>query len=119
MRLIGHLNEIQAAHGYLTEEPLRELAREAKVPLHCLQGLVSFYPHFRTKPPPRTEVAVCRDMCCWLTGGEKVCARLRADLAGTPDTEVHEVSCCGLVQVALNPILSVMKHWPAEVFRDQ
>src|SRR5262249_51052575 len=87
MSLIRRLNELQAAHGYLTEAALRELARSEKVPLYRLQGLVSFYPHFRTTPPPRAEMAVCRDMSCWLNGGEKAIRRAREQ---SPDGEVRE-----------------------------
>src|SRR5437763_1734883 len=95
MRLIRCLNELQQAHGFLTEEALRELARRERVPLYRLHGLVSFYPHFRTTPPPRVELNLCRDMTCWLAGGPTCAARVRDDLAGLPQTEIHEVSCLG------------------------
>ena len=68
MRLIGLLNAAQRKHGYLSQDTLRALAKEANVPLHRLQQLVSFYPSFRTTPPPRVELAVCRDMSCYLAG---------------------------------------------------
>ncbi len=93
MRLIPLLNEAQHRHGYLSEPALRELARTAKVPLHRLQQLVSFYPHFRTIPPPRVELSVCRDMSCWLAGSE-ACARQLKELQSS-DVHVHEVSCLG------------------------
>jgi NADH:ubiquinone oxidoreductase subunit F (NADH-binding)/NADH:ubiquinone oxidoreductase subunit E len=95
MRLIRQLIELQEAHGYLSEEVLRELARREKVPLYRLQGLVSFYPHFRTKPPPRTELSICRDMACWLAGGAERCAPLRQALSSQEGIEIHEVSCLG------------------------
>src|SRR5262249_25396329 len=73
-------------------------SEEARVPLYRLQELVSFYPHFRTTPPPRVEVAVCRDMACWLNGGEAACAALKAKApAGVP---VREVSCLGRCEQA-------------------
>src|SRR5215211_2582337 len=93
MRLIPLLSDAQHRHGYLSEATLRELARTANVPLHRLQQLVSFYPHFRTTPPPRVELAVCRDMSCWLAGGE-ACAKKLKELASA-DVEVQEVSCLG------------------------
>src|SRR5262249_36034824 len=80
---------------YLSEEVLRELARREKVPLYRLQGLVSFYPHFRTKLLPRTELSICRDMACWLAGGAECCARLRQALSRQEGIEIHEVSCLG------------------------
>jgi NADH:ubiquinone oxidoreductase subunit F (NADH-binding)/NADH:ubiquinone oxidoreductase subunit E len=93
MRLIGLLNDAQAKHGYLSQDTLRELAKQANVPLHRLQQLVSFYPSFRTTPPPRVELAVCRDMSCYLHGAESCAKKLKA-LAGK-DVEVREVSCIG------------------------
>src|SRR5947209_20050926 len=95
MSLIRRLNEIQETHGYLTEEALRDLARRENVPLYRLQGLVSFYPHFRTTPPPRVELNLCRDMTCWLASGPACAARVLDELAGLPHTEIHEVSCLG------------------------
>ena len=89
MRLIPLLTAAQETHGHLSEPVLRDLARAANVPLHRLQQLVSFYPHFRTTPPPRVELAVCRDVSCHLAGIPKL-----KELHGG-DVEVHEVSCIG------------------------
>ena len=93
MRLIPLLSASQQEHGYLSEATLRELSRKHTIPLHRLQQIVSFYPHFRTTPPPRVEVTVCRDMSCWLAGGEDCSRRLQQIKAD--DVEVHDVSCVG------------------------
>jgi len=93
MRLIGLLHEAQEKHGFLGRDVLHALAREANVPLHRLQQLVSFYPHFRTTPPPRVELAVCRDMSCYLAGADG-CAKKLKELHGG-GVEVKEVSCIG------------------------
>ena len=93
MPLFPLLTAAQHEHGYLSEGTLRELSRRHTVPLHRLQQLVSFYPHFRTTPPPRVELAVCRDMSCWLAGAEECSRKLQALKAD--DIAVHEVSCVG------------------------
>jgi NADH:ubiquinone oxidoreductase subunit F (NADH-binding)/NADH:ubiquinone oxidoreductase subunit E len=93
MRLIPLLTAAQDEHGYLSDATLRELSHRHTVPLHRLQQLVSFYPHFRTSPPPRVDLTVCRDMSCWLAGGEE-CSRRLHELQSV-DVEVHEVSCIG------------------------
>jgi NADH:ubiquinone oxidoreductase subunit F (NADH-binding)/NADH:ubiquinone oxidoreductase subunit E len=93
MRLIGLLTDAQHEHGYLSRDTLRGVARDANVPLHKVQQLVSFYPHFRTAPPPRVELAVCRDVSCHLAGADGCSTNLRR-LAG-PGVEVREVSCIG------------------------
>jgi NADH:ubiquinone oxidoreductase subunit F (NADH-binding)/NADH:ubiquinone oxidoreductase subunit E len=100
MSLIRALHEIQETHGHLTEEALRDLARRENVPLYRLQGLVSFYPHFRTTPAPRIDVAVCRDMVCWLAGGAERCRRLGEEAAALPGCQVREVSCLGRCDMA-------------------
>jgi formate dehydrogenase/NADH-quinone oxidoreductase subunit F len=93
MRLIPLLSDVQHERGHLSEATLRELAHTHTIPLHRLQELVSFYPHFRTTPPPRVELAVCRDVSCWLAGGEE-CSRRLHELRAA-DVEVREVSCVG------------------------
>src|SRR6478672_9309166 len=93
MRLIGLLNDAQHKNGFLSQDRLRALAKQANVPLHRLQQLVSFYPSFRISPPPRVELAVCRDMSCYLAGAE-ACAKKLEALAGD-GIEVREVSCIG------------------------
>ncbi|MEK7363991.1 MAG: NAD(P)H-dependent oxidoreductase subunit E, partial [candidate division NC10 bacterium] len=95
MSLIAELNRLQAERGYLREDDLRDAAERLRVALYRLQEVVSFYPHFRTAPPPRWEVTLCRDVSCFLAGGEAWGAKVKALLAGEKDVEVREVSCLG------------------------
>jgi NADH:ubiquinone oxidoreductase subunit E len=90
--LIPRLHEIQREHGWLPREELVKLARDRRRPLYEIEGLISFYPHFRTEPPPeRVEVTCCHDLSCWLHGSDERLAELRADSS----VEVVEVSCIG------------------------
>ena len=93
--LLQRLHELQETHGYLTEEALRRLAEQERVPLYHLQGLVSFYPHFRTTPPPRVKVLACRDLACWLAGAPEAVGRLRQNAAADEGHVIREVSCLG------------------------
>jgi NADH:ubiquinone oxidoreductase subunit F (NADH-binding) len=93
MALLQRLSDLQAERGFLSEATLREFAKSANVPLHRVQQLVSFYPHFRTAPPPRVELLVCRDVSCLLNGAGE-CAKQLLPLTGG-DVEVKEVSCIG------------------------
>ena len=99
--LIPPLTAIQREHGWLPREQLVALSRDWRRPLYEIEGLISFYPHFRTSPPEPLEVAVCRDLSCWL-------ARGRADI---PDgATVHEVSCVGRCDQA--PVAIVEERYP-------
>ena len=77
MALIKELYRLQNEHGYLRPDDLRALAVRLGVPQYKLEGLASFYPHFRNSPPPRVQVDVCRDMSCHLNGAEQFAAGLR------------------------------------------
>ena len=98
--LIPMLMEIQERLGWLPREELEALAREQKRPLYEIQGLVSFYPHFRTEPPTGVTVRVCHDLTCWLNGAEDRIAQLHEQYGDAGDVEVVEISCPGRCDIA-------------------
>jgi formate dehydrogenase beta subunit len=91
--ILKELTRVQEKDGWISGDAARRVAEALGVPLHRVEGVLSFYPHFRREPPRRLELAVCRDMSCWLRGGEEVCRAARE--LGDDDVEVHEVSCLG------------------------
>ncbi|MCW2719971.1 NAD(P)H-dependent oxidoreductase subunit E, partial [Pseudonocardia sp.] len=93
--LIPALNAIQARLGWLPREELEELAREARRPRYEIEGLISFYPHFRTSPPLKVALHVCHDLPCFLRDGDARIAELRARYGEDADVELVEVSCLG------------------------
>ena len=106
--LIPSLNVIQREHGWLPREELARLSRETRRPLYEIEGLISFYPHFRAQPPPRVEVTVCRDLSCWLHGSEEQIAQVHARYGDDVEIEVREVSCIGRCDIA--PAATVQEH---------
>jgi NADH:ubiquinone oxidoreductase subunit F (NADH-binding) len=98
--LIPALTQIQREHGYLPREALVQLAREWRRPLYEIQGVVSFYPHFRTAPPKAVQLSICRDLSCWLSGADERIAELKAEHGDDVEIEVHEVSCLGRCDTA-------------------
>jgi formate dehydrogenase beta subunit len=99
--LIPPLIAIQREHGWLPREQLVALSRDWRRPLYEIEGLISFYPHFRTSPPEQNEVAVCRDLSCWLA----------REPAAIPDGATpHEVSCVGRCDQA--PVAIVDERYP-------
>jgi NADH:ubiquinone oxidoreductase subunit F (NADH-binding)/NADH:ubiquinone oxidoreductase subunit E len=98
--LIPALHAIQERRGWLPREELVALSQDARRPLYEIQGLVSFYPHFRTEPPPRVSLHACHDLTCWLRGGDEQLAALRERYGEDADVELREVSCLGRCDVA-------------------
>ena len=93
--LIPALHAIQERVGWLPREELVALSREVHRPLYEIEGLISFYPHFRTTPPERIELRVCHDLSCWLRGAEDRIAEARQRYGRDPDIEFTECSCLG------------------------
>ena len=66
--VIEALWAIQDEFGYISGDRLLELSKRVGIPVSELHGVVSFYPHFRLKPPPQTSIHVCRDLLCAYRG---------------------------------------------------
>ena len=98
--LIPALNAIQERVGWLPREELVALSRDVRRPLYEIEGLVSFYPHFRTEPPKKVELRVCHDLSCWLRGGDERIAQLREAYGGDAEVEFVEGSCIGRCDIA-------------------
>jgi NADH:ubiquinone oxidoreductase subunit F (NADH-binding)/NADH:ubiquinone oxidoreductase subunit E len=93
--LIPALQAIQERVGWLPREELVALSREVRRPLYEIEGLISFYPHFRTDPPQKVALHVCHDLSCWLQGADQRIAALRERYGDEAGIELAEVSCLG------------------------
>jgi NADH:ubiquinone oxidoreductase subunit F (NADH-binding)/NADH:ubiquinone oxidoreductase subunit E len=106
--LIPALQAIQERVGWLPREELVTLSREVRRPLYEIEGLISFYPHFRTDPPKPVTLHVCRDLSCWLQGADARIAAIRQRHGQDADVDLVEVSCPGRCDAA--PAVSVNEH---------
>jgi formate dehydrogenase beta subunit len=98
--LIPALNAIQERVGWLPREELVGLSRDVRRPLYEIEGLISFYPHFRTDPPVKAELRVCHDLSCWLRGADERIAAIRERYGADADVEIVEGSCLGRCDIA-------------------
>ena len=98
--LIPALNAIQERVGWLPREELVALSRDVRRPLYEIEGLISFYPHFRTDPPKQVQLRVCHDLSCWLRGADERIARLSERYGADADVEFVEGSCLGRCDIA-------------------
>jgi NADH:ubiquinone oxidoreductase subunit F (NADH-binding) len=100
MNAIAELTVLQERRGYLTDADLRALSDRLAIPLYELEGLVSFYPHFRRTPAAALRVGVCRDLACFLRDGGRGHGELASLCRDRDDVEVEAISCPGLCDVA-------------------
>jgi formate dehydrogenase/NADH-quinone oxidoreductase subunit F len=98
--LIPALNAIQERVGWLPREELVALSRDVRRPLYEIEGLISFYPHFRTDPPKQVQLRACHDLSCWLRGADERIATLKERYGADTDVEFVEGSCLGRCDIA-------------------
>jgi formate dehydrogenase beta subunit len=98
--LIPALNAIQRRCGWLPRDELVALSREVRRPLYEIEGLISFYPHFRTTERKPVQIAVCHDLTCWLHGSDERIAEAKARYGDDVEVELVEVSCLGRCDIA-------------------
>src|SRR5262249_17751460 len=91
---------IQERLGWLPREELEALSRDVRRPLYEIEGLISFYPHFRTDPPKTVTLHACHDLSCWLQGADQRIAALPERYGDDVEIDFAEVSCLGRCDVA-------------------
>jgi formate dehydrogenase/bidirectional [NiFe] hydrogenase diaphorase subunit len=108
--IIRELQRLHHAQGFVGRAELSEVAARLGVPLYRVHEVASFYPHFRTSPPPEVVVRVCRDMSCRLRGAGGVLRACEAVAGQQPPGRltVEGVSCLGRCDRA--PALAVEVH---------
>lgn len=110
--LIGLLQDLQEAYGYLPEEKLMTVSGELDVPLSRLFSLVTFYTTFRLQPMGKHHVCACVGTACHVRGATTIVDTIERELhvkAGetTEDGKftVDTVNCLGAC--ALAPLITM------------
>ena len=114
--LLPILHGIQEALGFIPDAAVPEIARELNLSRAEVAGVLSYYKHFRSEPPGRCVVSVCRAESCRTLGGEALLAQARRH-GGCSERQptsadgrftVEPVYCLGLC--ALSPALAINGH---------
>ena len=100
--LLEVLHAIQEALGHVPAEAVALVAGELNLSRAEVHGVITFYHHFRSSPPGKHVVQVCRAESCQALGGEALAEHARARLGvdfhqRTPDGKfsLDPVYCLG------------------------
>jgi formate dehydrogenase subunit gamma len=96
--LLPILHGIQDALGHVPPQSVTQIAAALNLSRADVHGVVSFYHYFRSTPPGRHTVHVCRAEACQSMGAEKLAAHARARLG----IDFHQTTADGAV--SLEPI---------------
>jgi formate dehydrogenase subunit gamma len=116
--LVAVLHAIQDEVGFIPPEALAPLARAMNLSRAEVHGVLTYYHHFRSTPPARVTVALCRAEACRSMGSEALAQHIEAHTgcrfdakhggdapAHGADVELESVYCLG--QCALSPALTL------------
>lgn len=78
--LLPILHAVQDALGYLPPACVAVIAKGLNLSRAEVQGVISFYPLFRTEPPGRRTVRICRAEACQAMGGAALAAHAQTAL---------------------------------------
>jgi len=93
--LLPILHAIQDALGWVPPAATVPIAQHLNLGRAEVHGVISFYHHFRTTPPGRQVLHLCRAESCQAMGGAALEARAKAALG----IDFHETSADGAVSL--------------------
>ena len=100
--LIPALQIAQEENGHVTEEAMRFIAAELRVPETDVFGTATFYSLLRHKAAGRHVIAICHNLTCSIMGAEPLIEHLKQRLGVdegqlTPDGvfSYHRIECIG------------------------
>ncbi len=70
--LINVLRKVQSEFGYLPAEVQEAVAKELKIPVAQVYGVVSFFSAFTMLPKGEFPISICLGTACFVRGGENV-----------------------------------------------
>jgi formate dehydrogenase subunit gamma len=118
--LIEILHDVQEAFGFIPTDVIPELAARANLSRAEVHGVVSFYHDFRTSPPGRHRISLCRAEACQARGGWQLEAHVRdrlgvdfGETSADGQLTLEGVYCLG--NCALGPALRIDDRLCAKV----
>ncbi len=96
--LMPLLHAIQERLGFVPPAALPQIAEALNISRAEIHGVITFYHDFRTSPPGRHVVKLCRAEACQSMGGEALAQHAQARLGA----EFHHTSADG--RVTLEPV---------------
>jgi formate dehydrogenase subunit gamma len=93
--LMPLLHDVQDALGYIPSESVPAIAEGLNLSRAEVHGVISFYHHFRSTPPARNVIRLCRAEACQARGSEALAVHAHAVVQGR-DLDLETVYCLGL-----------------------
>jgi NADH-quinone oxidoreductase subunit E len=106
------LNETQKQVGYVSEPMQRYVAKQMRVPVSAVHGVVTFYSFFTTQPRGKHTVKFCMGTACYVGGVPQLIEKAK-QLTGseigktTPDGQLTMEVCRCVGACSQAPVVTV------------
>jgi len=107
--LINVLHKVQGKFGYLPAEVQEVIAKELKMGVAKVYGVVTFYSFFTMIPQGEFPISICMGTACYVRGAEQVLAefkrQLKVEVGESTNDGKFSINClrcvgaCGLAPV--------------------
>lgn len=96
--LLPVLHAVHDTLGWIPASLVGHMASALQLSRAEVQGVISFYPHFRQQPPARVNLAVCRAEACQSMGANPLYTHATAKAESLPAGTLHVEAayCLGL-----------------------
>lgn len=118
--LIPILQDIQDAHGFLSQTSVVQVGNYLNIPASKIFGVATFYNQFRFSPLGKYHIQVCRGTACHVLGSATVLEEIEKFAgvkAGNTTRDgvfsIEVVACIGACGLA--PVISVNGNFHAKV----
>jgi NADH:ubiquinone oxidoreductase subunit E len=95
------LNELQNEIGFISEPMQVYVAKQLRVPVGSIHGVVTFYSFFTTKPRGEHTIKFCLGTACYVAGASQLIDKakqlLNADLGQTTEDGLITLEACRCV----------------------
>jgi len=119
-QLLPVLHGLQDRAGYIPPDRVPDIAAHFNLSRAEVHGVITFYHYFRSEPPPRCVVQICRAEACQSMGGDALLAHAEQALgcklhahSGDGAFALEPVYCLG--QCATAPSLMINEALHARV----
>jgi NADH-quinone oxidoreductase E subunit len=122
--VIELLQDIQTQKGYLPEEEIVKISKELDIPAVELCGVATFYSQFKTHPPGKYKISICRGTACHVKKSDELLKYVEELLElhegqTSPDNKftLDIVNCLGACAKA--PVMTINNEVYGELTKDK
>ena len=113
--LLPALHAAQKIYGWISEPVASEIAKNLRVPLADVHGVIEFYSLFYNEPVGKRIIRVCTDQACALKGADGVLQHLCSHHGLEPNQTTPDLS----LTVEASPCLGLCEQAPAALVNEE